>query len=349
MRNLIDVYHARVARDHFEPSSKQIDVLNAFETLSNALAESRKTSFFRKKKQITGLYLHGAVGVGKTFLMDLFFEHVPVRHKVRFHFHHWMQMIDAELRHLQGLSDPVRKIAKNIARTAAVICIDEFMVQDPAQAMILVELLACLFKRGVVLVATSNIRPDELYLDGVQRERFLKAIALIQTHCHVIELDEDRDYRLSKNTHLATFLVPDDEANQIELKKQFQKIATEAALQGVLTIQNRLIPFIQCGESAVWFDFKVLCHMPRSQLDYLEIAQRFDTVFLSGVPVLSEHDIIPAILFMHLVDVLYDRRIRLVMSLAAPVDVLMQACAHEVPCQRTVSRLMEMQSWTYPI
>lgn len=347
--NLMEAYQRRVASDHFELSSQQMDVLTTFEQISKALPQTASRALFRRKKNVMGLYLYGAVGSGKTFLMDLFFEHAPVANKLRFHFHHWMQTIDTALRHLQGTPDPLHKIADDLAEQACLICIDEFMVHDPAQAMLLVELLDLLFQRGIVLVATSNLKPDDLYLDGFQRERFLKAIDLIKMHCYSRVLDTGRDYRLNRNTHVATFLVPDNPENQDILKAQFQKIAPDAAHQGVLTIQNRLIPFIQCGETAVWFDFQVLCHMPRSQLDYLEIAERFDTVFLSAVPVLSEKDIIPAILLMHLVDVLYDRRIRLVMIAAAPVEALLQACEQELPCQRTISRLIEMQSWLYPL
>lgn len=345
--NLIDAYHASVLKNKLDLSVKQMEVLTVFENLSNLLYRPPQKSLFRKKKQIQGIYLYGPVGSGKTFLMDLFFGNLPLKRKLRFHFLHWMQQIDAQLRHLQGEQDPLRIIADNLAASAMVICVDEFMVDDPGQAMILLQLLDLLFERGVVLVATSNARPDDLYPNGIQRDRFLEAIALIKTHCVVSVLDAGRDYRLAADVHVATCLVPDNAVNQHELSMQFQKIAPEAMQSGVLTIQKRLIPFIRCSETAVWFDFQVICHLPRSQLDYLELADRFDTIFLSGVPLLTDNELIPAILFMHLVDVLYDRSIRLVMVAAAPVERLMSACEAELGCQRTISRLVEMQTKAY--
>lgn len=349
MNNLIDVYNARVLREEIHGSLKQMEILESFDQLTQALKKPEKTTIFRKKKQISGIYLYGAVGSGKTFLMDLFFECLPVANKIRVHFYHWMQQIDASLRQLQGVENPLRMIADKFAKSARVICVDEFMVQDPVQAMILAELLPLLFARGVALVATSNIRPDDLYQNGFQRERFLKAIDLIKSHCKVLVLESGRDYRLDNNIPVATCLFPANDVNQAKLRSQFQILAPEAMQNGVLTIQKRLIPFIQCHDRVVWFDFKALCHIPRSQLDYLEIAERFDTIFLSDVPVFSPQDIVPAILFMHLVDVLYDSGIRLVMSAEAPVDALMVSCAQEIACERTISRLMEMQTTAYRV
>ena len=347
--NLTQAYQARVLRDNLEPSSRQLEVLEIFEHLSKFLAYPSKTSWFRKKKITPGIYLHGPVGSGKTFLMDLFFENLSISRKLRLHFLHWMQQIDTQLRQFQGEQDPLRLIAENMAQSVAVICIDEFMVHDPSQAMILLQLLELLFKRGVVLVATSNTRPDDLYPNGIQRDRFLKAIALIKSHCSVMSLDAGRDYRLAHDVQMATCLTPMNDMNQHELMLQFQKIAPEALQSGVLMIQNRLIPFIRCADTAVWFDFHIICQMPRSQLDYLEIAARFNTVFISGVPIFHEGDIVPAILFIHLVDVLYDNRIRLVMTAEAPVEKLMLACESELPIERTSSRLVEMQSWNYVV
>jgi cell division protein ZapE len=294
---------------------------------------------------ISGLYLYGKVGVGKTFLMDLLFEKTPIKKKLRFHFHHFMQQVDAELRSLQGHKNPLKLIAENLAKEAKLLCFDEFLVEDVAHAMILAELLQILLNKGVTLVLTSNTHPDNLYLNGAHRKRFLPAIKSIKSHCLIYNLQADRDYRLGKDPALEMYLYPLGKNTDEKLMRQFESIEPNASKDtGLIQIQNRDVAYIQRGEKIIWFDFQVLCNLPRSQLDYLEIAEKFDTIFLSNVPVLHEEDTIYAILLIHLIDILYDRGIKLIISAAAPLEEIYKKGEMMQIFQRTYSRLEEMHS-----
>jgi len=302
---------------------------------------------WRRAKPPRGLYLYGPVGVGKTFLMDLLFDNVAITAKKRFHFHHFMQQVDAQLRRLQGEKDPLQRIAAELAESTRLLCFDEFLVEDVAYAMILSDLLQALFNKGVVLVATSNTLPDNLYLKGVQRARFLPAIAAIKANCDVLCLGNQRDYRLGRDLIFETYIYPLQPQTDALLEKQFNLLAPENNSNGEITVQYRKIPYIHCSETAIWFAFNIICHTPRSQLDYLEIADRFEAVFVSDIPVLGKHDTLAAILLIHFVDVMYDRGIRLIVSAAVPIDQLY--CEGEMldAFKRTYSRLQEMQSVDY--
>jgi cell division protein ZapE len=242
-----------------------------------------------KKNVIKGLYVYGPVGVGKTYLVDLLYQYVEEKKKARFHFHHFMQQIDAQLRRLQGQKDPLRHIAKNIAQSVRLLCFDEFLVHDVAYAMILAELLKALHEQGVILVISSNTKPDDLYLNGAHRSRFLPAIAIIKNHCDVFFLNEDRDYRMGRKPLLEAYLYPLNALTAKSMEQQFTLLAQDIRTNGLINIQNRDIPYIQCDEKSVWFAFDVICNLPRSQLDYLEIADLFDNVFVSGIPCLTEN------------------------------------------------------------
>jgi cell division protein ZapE len=345
---LIDEYDAAIARNDISNDPSQRDVIVNMQRVADELAACKASWFSAwRKKQVTGLYLFGPVGVGKTYLGDLFYQNVAEPHKSRFHFHHFMQQVDAQLRQLQGQKDPVRRIAANLAKTTRLLCFDEFMVYDVADAMILAELLQALFAHDVVLVATSNTRPDDLYLNGVHRERFLPAIGLIKQHCQVLSLAEHPDYRLGRATLQQAYLYPLDKASQQVLEEQFAAISSIVEEGVELSVQNRLIPCVKCSERAVWFKFDVICNLPRSQLDYLEIAERFDTLFVSDIPILTANDTVRIILLIHFIDVMYDRGIRLVISAAAAVEELYLKGEKYNAFQRTLSRLEEMQSADY--
>lgn len=323
----------------------QRQVLLRLEQLSEALSVLPKPWYlFKPKPVILGYYLYGSVGVGKTFLMDLFYDNVSTPQKMRFHFHHFMQQIDARLRALQGQKNPLKHIAIELAKSARVLCFDEFMVHDVATAMMLAKLLQALFEQGVVLVATSNSCPDDLYLNGLHRERFLPAIAAIKTHCQVIHLAKQHDYRLGRSLAVKTYIVPAGVAATDELRRQFDAMAVHQEKMVTLMVQQRDIPCIDCCEHMVWFDFKVICDLPRSQLDYLEIAERFDTVFVSDIPQLGDNDTIYAILLVHFIDVMYDFGIRLIVSAAVPLSDLYLEGEMSNEFKRTLSRLQEMQS-----
>lgn len=341
-------YDEAIARGDIHDDPLQRDVLGALQDVATALEKRRNLWFGRRaKSSVKGVYLHGPVGAGKTFLMDLFYQNVDERHKLRVHFHQFMQQIDAQLRQMQGHPDPVKFIAEQLAKTTRLLCLDEFLVQDVATAMVLVELIKTMFARGMVLVITSNTCPDDLYQDGLQRVRFLPVIELIKQHCEIIDLTEPRDYRLGRASLAKAYLCPLNRKTQSLMLAQFDALTAGSIDETPLYVQGRIISMIKRREHAVWFKFDVICNLPRSQLDYLEIANRFTTVFVSDIPVLGVSDTVRALLLTHFIDVMYDRRVRLILSAAVPIDSLYLEGDVFVAFQRTRSRLQEMQSVDY--
>ena len=345
---LMTHYDAAVAAGDIRDSPSQRQVVLGLEAVEEALL-ARKQSFRLpwRKQQVKGLYIYGPVGVGKTYVMDLFYQHVPESRKARFHFHHFMQRVDGELRRLQGTRDPLRQIAQSLAKSNRVLCLDEFLVDDVADAMILADLLQGLLERGVVLIATANTRPDDLYLYGVRRERFLAAIALIKQECTIVTMDDHRDHRLGRLAQVEAYLSPLTKKAHQALEQQFDAMTSSIVESGTLSVQNRLIECVKVGQHAVWFAFDVICNMPRSQLDYLEIAERFDTVFVSDIPAIDPDDTVRALLLIHFIDVMYDQGVRLIVSAAVPPRELYAKGAMCRSFKRTVSRLEEMQSVDY--
>lgn len=345
MMDLIKAYEAAIARGEIQDDAKQRQVLVAMQRLRDDL--NRPKPFWRRKRELTGIYLYGPVGVGKTYLMDLFYQQVEESKKARFHFHHFMQQVDAQLRQRQGQKDPLRKIAADLSKGIRLLCFDEFLVHDVAYAMILAELLQALVAKGIVFVVTSNVHPDDLYRKGVHRERFLPVIDLMKTRSEVIHLVHQKDYRFDRGLLLQAYLYPLNARTEAILSEQFVSLTQEVYKKGSLQVQNRDIPFIKCGEQVVWFDFKVICNLPRSHLDYLEIADRFDTVFISGIPALTARDTLFAILLIHFIDVLYDRGIKLIVSAEVPLEQLYVEGEMTYEFRRTYSRLQEMQAADY--
>ena len=300
------------------------------------------------RERVRGLYVWGGVGRGKTHLVDLFCRSPGLEPKLRIHFHRFMQLVHGELNALGEREDPLRIVAGGIARRARVLCFDEFYVSDITDAMILGRLLAGLFENRVTLVATSNIEPSRLYADGLQRERFLPAIELIERHAKVVRLDGDTDYRLRALERARTWYSPlGAEADQ-GLAECFRALAPEDVVDGDdLTILGRTVPCVRQAEGIVWFDFETLCGGPRSVADYIEIARDFHSVVLSGVPVLGDDRRDPLRRFIHLVDELYDRNVNLIVSAAASPGGLYGGGRLAGPFERTRSRLAEMQSTAY--
>lgn len=345
---LIQAYEAAITRHDISDDPAQRVVLSHLQRVADDLAKPLPLLFKQwRGVPVTGLYLHGPVGVGKTYLVDLFYDEVSEPKKARFHFHHFMQQVDAELRRLQGTRDPLLRIAANVAKTTRLLCFDEFLVDDVADALILAALLQALLAKGVVLVISSNTAPDSLYLNGVQRDRFLPAIALIKQHCEIVAVAYHSDYRLGRSPLHQAYLCPLDERAAHALNEQFKTMALHAVEGEAISIQARLIPSVKCSEHAVWFRFDVICNLPRSPLDYLEIATRFDTVFVSDIPVLTAKDTTRVLLLIRFIDVMYDRGVRLVMSAAVPAAALYLKGEMLEMFQRTLSRLEEMQSEDY--
>jgi len=294
-----------------------------------------------------GLYLWGGVGRGKSFLMDCFYNSVTVQRKVRLHFHEFMRGVHAELDDLKGVQDPLDEVAARIAKRYRLICFDEFHVSDIADAMILYRLLDGLFANGVTFLMTSNYKPDDLYPDGLHRDRLLPAIALMNKQLDVINVDVGVDYRRRTLEQLNTYLMPlNDHADQ-QLTVDFNRLAEVADEAAELHIESRVIKAVRRAGSVVWFDFPTLCGGPRSQNDYLEIASQFQTVILSGVPKMGAGMASEARRFTWLIDVLYDHKVKLIMSAEVEPEELYTegAMAHEF--FRTVSRIVEMQSKEY--
>ena len=277
----------------------------------------------RRPDTAAGLYIWGGVGRGKTFLMDLFFDCLAIADKRRVHFHRMMRAVHEQLKSLDDVEDPLDRVAADVARTTRVLCFDEFFVSDIADAMILSRLLAGLFDRGVTLVATSNTRPDDLYKDGLQRQRFLPAIDLIHAHTRVVQMRGSFDYRLRLLQQSGTYLTPDNAAAAFKLQRFFDESASsEAGENRDLDINGRGIRTRHSAKGIAWFDFAALCDGPRSQNDYIELARWYPSIIVSGVPELDSSRDDQARRFIALVDEFYDRRVKLILAAAAPPEQL---------------------------
>ena len=291
-----------------------------------------------------GVYMYGGVGRGKSFLMDCFFGAVPLKRKTRLHFHEFMREVHRELAGLQGTVNPLDALGKRMAEKYRLICFDEFHIADITDAMILHRLLKALFDNGVGFVTTSNFRPDELYPNGLHRSRILPAIDLLNAKLEVVNVDNGVDYRRRTLEQLTLYHTPLGASAELAMDESFNRLAESQDEDPVLRIEARQIRARRKAGGLVWFDFKTLCGGPRSQNDYLEIASQFHTVFLSDVPQMQIRMASEARRFTWLIDVLYDRRVKLIMSAEVAPEVLYTEgpLAHEFP--RTASRLNEMQS-----
>jgi cell division protein ZapE len=294
-----------------------------------------------------GVYLWGPVGRGKSLLMDAFYGEVRIRRKTRVHFHAFMRDVHGELAKLKDVEDPLAAVAEGIAQRHRLVCFDEFHVSEIADAMILGRLLAGLVANGVVLVMTSNFRPDRLWPDGLQRDRFQPAIDLIERELDVVEIDGGADYRLRALEQARSWLVPPGPAADAELARVFEAMAAGPDEDPRLAVDGRTIVARRRSGSAAWFDFDALCDGPRSQRDYLDIARRFAVVLISGIPSLGPATADQARRFTWLVDILYDHDVKLIASAAVEPDALYRdgPAAHEFP--RTASRLIEMRTRDY--
>jgi len=295
-----------------------------------------------------GLYLWGGVGRGKTLLMDWFYDSLRSSRRERTHFYRFMRQVHAELRTVTRRTQPLEVVAQRLARHARVICLDEFFVADIADAMILAGLFEGLFRRGVTLVATSNVPPQDLYKDGLQRRRFLPAIELLRAHVDVVHLDGGTDYRLRQLEMAPTYLDSNDARTAARLQQRFAALAGGAASgASVLSIEDRPIAAVATGPGMVWFEFSQLCEGPRSQNDYIELAHSYHTLFLSNIPEFTTNNENAARRFIMLIDELYDRGVKIVVSAAAAPAGLYHGERLQFEFERAASRLIEMQTQHY--
>lgn len=332
-----------------DPYQRQL--LDVLQTIYDQLTTKKYYLFswlMPRSKPIKGLYMWGGVGIGKTFVMDLFFEALPFKNKMRLHFHGFMQKVQQALRKKQGQKDPLESVAADFAKQAKVLCFDEFFVSDIADAMILERLFSSLFSKGVVLIATSNISPDLLYYKGLHRKRFLPAIKLIKQHCQIIDIQSQQDYRFRLLNESGVFFIPHSPASEEKMNFLFEHYSQNTYQENaILTIENRAITTKKLAQDTVWFDFDIICHTPRSQVDYLKIAKRFSIVFISKLPIIKALDRATITYLIHLVDVFYDNHTKLILSAEAEIEDLYPEGEKIFEFQRTISRLHEMRSEYY--
>ncbi|MCC7098213.1 MAG: AFG1 family ATPase [Rubrivivax sp.] len=347
------LYEQTLAERGYVADEAQLRAVAALERCENEWADYKArrsnalTKLIRHPPIPRGVYMWGGVGRGKSFLMDCFFQAVPLTRKTRLHFHEFMREVHRQLQDLKGTVNPLDELGRRIARRYRLICFDEFHVADVTDAMILHRLLQSLFDNRVSIVTTSNFHPDELYPNGLHRDRILPAIELLKAHLEVINVDAGNDYRRRSLEQMKMYHWPLDAAAEAALKQAFEQLAEARDEDPVMHIEHRELRALRRAGGVVWFDFRTLCGGPRSQNDYLEIASRFHTVLLSGVPQMPPRLASEARRFTWLVDVLYDRRVKLVISAAVPAEELYTEgpLVHEFP--RTVSRLVEMQTAEY--
>jgi cell division protein ZapE len=351
-------YQQDLQKPEFEPDAAQQLAVENLQRLYDELVNQpeHKVGFFEKlgfasekpKAPVKGLYFWGGVGRGKTYLVDTFFECLPFEQKLRMHFHRFMQRVHDERKQLRDQADPLEIIGKQLAKEARVLCFDEFVVNDVADAVILVRLVRVLFDHGVSLVATSNVEPKNLYLGGLQRDLFIPAIDMIYQYTDVVNIDSGIDYRLRFLDKAETYFSPVNQVANEGMKYNFEHLAPdEGVINGKIKVEGRELDFIRRADGVIWFEFDELCDGPRSQNDYIELARCFHSILLSNVPVMDRLKEDQARRFINLVDVFYDHSVKLILSADALATELYAGKRVAFEFQRTVSRLQEMQSHDY--
>ena len=353
MSTVTEIYHQTLAERGYQADPAQLRAVAALQRCQDewiaykARRSNAITKMLVRPALPRGVYMYGGVGRGKSFLMDSFFQAVPLQRKTRLHFHEFMREVHRELQELKGIPNPLDELGKRIARRFRLICFDEFHVADVTDAMILHRLLDAMYANRVSIITTSNFHPDELYPNGLHRDRILPAIALLNERMEVVNVDNGTDYRRRTLEQVRLYHTPLGPEADAAMDETFSRLASGPDEDPVLHIEAREIRARRRSGSVVWFDFKTLCGGPRSQNDYLEIASQFNTVMLSDVPHMPVRMASEARRFTWLVDVLYDRHVKFIVSAAVPPEELYTEgpLAHEFP--RTVSRLNEMQSAEY--
>ncbi len=351
-RRPLAIYESLLADGGYQADPAQRIAIGELDRVWLDLSTHRVSGWWAKlrgkqRKPVTGLYLWGGVGRGKTWLMDVFFDSLPEERKLRIHFHRFMARVHAALRTKQSIRDPLIEIAREWAAQYRVLCFDEFFVSDIADAKLLGGLLQALFEEGVTLVATSNVAPDDLYRDGLQRAKFLPAIESLKKHCLSLHVDGERDFRLRLLLRSEIFLQPLDDHAEASLGKAFVDMSAGCTLDTHLEINGRILNAHKRADGIIWFNFKELCDQPTGVADYIEIARAFNTVLLSGVPLMDENKADATRRFINLIDEFYDRNVKMLISAEVPIDELYKGKRLAFEFQRTASRLTEMQSNDY--
>ena len=349
-------YQQDLQRDDFQYDAAQENAVKHLQRLYDDIVNQpeQPQGFFSRlfnrqpQQKITGLYFWGGVGRGKTYLVDTFYEALPTDRKMRVHFHRFMHRVHDELKKLKEVKDPLETVADIFKKETDIICFDEFFVQDITDAMLLGGLMQALFARDIILVATSNIVPDELYRNGLQRARFLPAIALVKENTEVVNVDSGIDYRLRTLEQAEIFHSPLDAQADKNLFEYFDKLSPEPGkLDETIEIEGRLIKTRKVADSIVMFDFTQICETARSQVDYMEISRIYNTVILSNVKQMGQQNDDAARRFIALVDEFYERNVTLIISAAAPITELYTDGTLNFEFRRCISRLQEMQSHEY--
>lgn len=347
MHSFLEFFQSLVIKKQLKPDMKQQKAVACLNQVANKVIASRKRWFGRN--QVSGVYLYGPVGTGKTLLIDAFYEYLPIKKKVRWHFYEFMKMIQSELKKLEGEKNPITILAKQMAKKTYVICFDEFFVTNIVDAMLLGGLLQALFDEKITLVMTSNCYPDDLYPDGLQRERFIPAIELIKKHSTVLSVNNGADYRYEHFESNRAYFSPINHQTKKHFIEQFKQTAQGDIKNDVeLMIDHRPLMTSHIGEKkAVCVDFGTICRVPHNQRDYLWLAEHYPAVYIENVRAIQrhEHDLICN--FIALVDVLYDQGTQLVILSEVPINQLYVAGPHLTEFERTQSRLIEMQTLTY--
>lgn len=349
----LDFYREQCAKDLLSEDAQQLHALTHLQRVYYDLLKEYKKrnpiwAFWRSPRLVTGVYLCGGVGIGKTFLLDCFYNALPFPQKMRMHFHQFMQLIHQLLKNQAGKKNPLDKIADILAKKNLVICFDELFVSDITDAMLLGKLFKALFARKVCLVATSNSLPDDLYKNGLQREQFLPAIAALKNYLEIVFLNTTIDYRLRHLKEAGIFYTPLGALAEANMEKSFALLAQNAPVDSYpVSVYGRRIGVKKKTADMVWFEFVEICTIPRSQADYLALAQQYRTIFISNIPVIPAHANDTICLFIALVDIFYDAKVRLVISAAEPIAALYSRGYKILEYARTHSRLLEMQSLDY--
>ncbi|KPJ92775.1 MAG: hypothetical protein AMJ55_09295 [Gammaproteobacteria bacterium SG8_15] len=351
------VYQNTVVQEGYHKDGAQAMMADYLESVYSDLVQRQYGSaslakelaaIFRRRRgghKVKGCYIWGGVGLGKTWLMDLFFDCMPLERKARFHFHEFMQRIHAELASLKRQRDPLKLVARSLVTEAQLICLDEFHVQDITDAMLLHGLLQAMYHQGAVFIMTSNVMPDELYLNGLQRSQFLPAIELIKNRNHVCQLEGNRDYRLRKHHNNRNYYCPIDPNTDRLLEERFSLLASGVINNdSTLVINDRRVHVRAHVENIVWFDFDEICGGPRATIDYIHLAQRFAFVMISNVYIMNEENDDMARRFINLVDELYDSDTGLILSATGLPDELYSGQRFAREFERTISRLQEMRA-----